>query len=542
MSHPGYLPLNQAFERTRSAVPITLRLRPGGVQIAGRVLDALGGPIAGALLSASDVGESTRSVTVSDGSGAFQLDVSRGAHWLHVRAEGYSQQRLHVLAPRDALSVMLAPASSLTGRVIAQGSREPMPNIDVTARSVSGLDVPLRSERSRADGRFAVTELPPGAYALQATSAQWRSDELWVSLGVAHDSSPVELVVRAASQLAARVLVGGMPCHDGWVQLEGTSTASARVQDGEATIGGLERGPYQVEVSCAGGLAQRSTVDIDAAELVRAWDLDPGLKVTGVALDAAGSPTGGLHVEVEPAGEQPANSSARCLTNDDGAFVCSGLEAGDYTVAIGPGVPPRSDALPIHVTESDEPRVTLHLDAAGEIRVRLLNPSDFDLSTLTLLAWGRDTTPVLGQRQGDAFVFAPLSLGQYQVGLESSAPGDRERALLSRAGDVVELSMSLPSAHTLAGSVVDEAGQGVGDVWVRASSASLYGLASTPVLTDVDGGFAVTGLARGRYHVEASSGAGRGEVDDVASDASGVVVRLRPLGPLSFVESSAAVR
>src|SRR6185436_19134066 len=75
-SREGYVPASRRVGARSANDPIVLVLREGGVRITGTVQDALGGPIVGAWLSATETGGGYRAVAVSDAAGDFRLDVS----------------------------------------------------------------------------------------------------------------------------------------------------------------------------------------------------------------------------------------------------------------------------------------------------------------------------------------------------------------------------------------------------------------------------------------------------------------------------------
>jgi hypothetical protein len=77
-SAPGYLPLELRLEESAWQGRLRLELRGGGVLLQGHVLDALGGPIVGALLSASAAERTLTSFGVTGPDGDFSLSVSRG--------------------------------------------------------------------------------------------------------------------------------------------------------------------------------------------------------------------------------------------------------------------------------------------------------------------------------------------------------------------------------------------------------------------------------------------------------------------------------
>jgi len=521
----------------RSDIAVVLVMQEGGARVTGTVADALGGPIAGAWLDARSLRDGARVLGVSDAGGRFQLDVAPGEHEIVARAAGYSEQQLPALAPSEGLAFVLAAGSSIVGRVVEQDSRTPVADLGVSVWSVAdGLGIAARSARTRADGTFVFDDLAPGAYSLQAISERFRSDERRVPLGLSEVSEPIELVVRQATQVAGSVLIEGVPCTRGWVELKGAIETQMPVDaQGHFAFDGVPKGHYEVTPSCEGALSQTEPLEVGSDRLTRVWKLSRGLQVTGAVSTPAGKPAPGVLVEVYPIGEAADRAGTRCTTDDRGEFACSGLAAGAYECTVAPGVPARSDSIRVALRVGSSARIELQMYAEAAIHARLASADGFDPRALVLLAKRPDGATTVAERRGDVFVFAPLALGSYEVTRESGPADEVQHVQLTREGQIAELSLSFAAPHTLSGRVIDDLGVGVPDAWVRASGVSAYARSGVPVLTDARGDFAVKGLAPGKYRLEASSGHGQGELEEIASDSRGALVRL-----LSFVAPAAS--
>jgi protocatechuate 3,4-dioxygenase beta subunit len=457
------------------------------------------------------------------------------------RADGYSEQMRQVQAPAMGVRLALTPASSIAGRTISEEG-VPIGGVRVTAAGRDGLWAAPRVAHSREDGTFRLNDLPAGRYVLTAVSEHWRSDERSVQLGVAHTTDPIDLMLRAATRLTAVVKVAGTPCEEGSVSLSGTLGGFAALeQEGRAVFEGILPGRYRVSVECEAGVDQSDWLDMGLEPVTRVWDLHPGQRITGVALTPAGAPLVGVSIEVNPVDEPFGRTTVHCTTDDRGEFSCAGLAPGDYECAIGYGLPLRSDSVRVAVSEEAAPHVILNAHGEGAIRVRIEDPDSFELQALPLVARGKAGT-LLGELEGDEFVFEPLALGRYEIANESSPPGAGRLVELTRDGQVAELTLVMPSPDTLSGRVLGEDGQGIPDAWVRASLASLNALPRpvTPVLTDAEGVFSLTGLLPGNYRLVVSSSQGEAQLDEVASDSHDVLVRLPSYGSLAVSLRSAA--
>jgi hypothetical protein len=150
---------------------------------------------------------------------------------------------------------------------------------------------------------------------------------------------------------------------------------------------------------------------------------------------------------------------------------------------------------------------------------------------------------LVAEPRGAELVFEPIALGRYEVAFDSAAPGSGRRVELTQPGEVVELSLPLPSPGRISGRVVDEAGQAVPDAWISVAGSSDLAQfrPSTPVLSNAEGEFVVSGLLPARYQLSASSGRRTAELE-VASDSHGLIVTLHDSSPSTVAEATSATR
>ena len=515
--------------------PALLEPQRRGARVTGSVLDAWGGPIAGAVLTASDRAGKVQALGISDSSGLFRLDVVRGDVRIVAHAEGYSEPVRELRAPVEGVRFVLAAASAIVGRVVVEGSGAPVAGVVVTATGEDGLWARPRSDRSGPDGKFQVSELSAGRYSLVAASEHGRSEQRSITVGVGEASAPVELTLHEAIRLRGRVQLGGVPCPAGAVILRGPVLAYAELEaDGSVGLDGLVPGRYDVNVSCEGVVAEDQSLDVGSAPLTHVWDLDPGLQATGIALTPDGAPVARARIDVVPVGEPFGRSAASCSTDEHGEFSCAGLAEGPYDCSVGPFTRPRGDSVHITLSRALPPRITLRTYAEGAIRVHIAHADGLELPALSVVA-RRNGETRLGELFGDEFVFEPLALGNYEVSSDPAPAGSALHVELTRPRQVAIVTLPLPAAHTLSGRVIDAAGEPIADAWVRASSASLQSQMrhATPVLTDAEGAFSLPGLIPGRYRLDVSSDEGEAVLEGVASDERGVMVRVQTYASLS---------
>jgi hypothetical protein len=529
-SHPGYVPALRAASDSSTAIVLTLE--EGGAAITGTVLDAEGGPIAGAELRASDLGELQVALGVSDASGRFRVDAAPGAARLHARADGYAEQWRNVSAPVGGLELRLVAASAIVGRTIAEDTLDAVAGVLVSAVGADGFGSAHAEARTGEDGTFRLNGVRPGRHSVWAVSDRWRSDEHAVVLELGQETEPVVLTLHRATDLRGSIRLGGAPCTQGSVLLEGAIRGYARPgPDGNVAFIGITPGRYQISVTCEGASRQESLA-VGLEHIDREWDLEAGLRVIGTALTARGAPIAGTQVIVEPPEPSAGSSGTYCVTDDRGVFSCGGLAPGDYDVRLVSNVSALADAVRVRLSTDPSPPILLRAHPAGSIRVRIDSPKPIDPSTLSVIARGSDGRALRGETWDDRVVFDPVPLGDYEVLDESDPPGSAMHVELTRDEESAEIVLLKSAPHRLLGRVVDDQGQIVPDAWVEASGE--HGLAralsTAPVMTDREGAFAIDGLVPGRYALRAHSGRGEGHLASVASDGSDAVIHVHAYG------------
>jgi hypothetical protein len=508
VSAAGY----QSLRRRLASIPtqglLVLSLLEGPASLTGTVSDASGGPIAGAIVRAtSELGEQIVAVGLSGQDGSFRMDPPPAEHvvFVHAEAEGYSGLPSKVSTPARGLRLVLSAASSIVGRVIHARSREAVAGAAITATPTAWPWRSPRSVRSAADGSFRLTEVSTGVYSVIATSDRVYGELRGVALGVADTSGEVEILVEDAVRLSGAVSVDGERCPRATVSIRGAVTTQVTADaEGAVTVDGLLPGAYTIEVSCERALPYTESIKVGTDPITRAWNLERGLRVRGLARSASGAALVGARIDVDPRSEDKANGS--CVTDEFGKFSCTGLGAGDYDCTIAGPVQPRSAAVHVSLPAQSNDWIELRAEASGTIRVRIEGSEKLELTSLPLSVHRQGASPVFGRWDAGELVFEPLGLGTYEIRSDTAPPGSGALAQLSHDGQVQKVSVTL-AAQRLSGRVVDAAGVPMPDVWVRAESASLHGRSrpTTPVLSDEWGGFSLSGLLPGRYRVGAVS-------------------------------------
>lgn len=506
--------------------------------VSGRVVDALGGPIVGALVSAfSEPATPPLASMLTNSSGRFELRAPPGPVRVIAQADAYSTTQQRAVAPAGDLTLALAPASRIFGRVL-DGRGAAVSGSVVRARTLARLDPIVSSALTDAQGLFRFEALAAGEYELRATGERLSGEPARVALGVADEAGPLELRVTAAVRVALEVERGGRACAGGWVQLAGERFQGAReLAEGRVLFEAVPPGDYQLGLGCEAAAFQNRELHVGDADLEERVRLDPGQRLAGRVLNAAGAGVPGMLVTLAPRGLPAGRAYMTCRSGPGGAFACDGLSAGGYRCRAGLELQPQSDPVDVLVVDGAPPvPIELRLWPRAALVVSLDDAPPERLSSVRVSARPEQGPPLDGELRGGEFHFDGLLLGRYEVYLAAS-PATRREVLLSRDGQREAVSLPWPRARAIAGVVLDERRQPVVDVWVRATaegdSRPFAGLSEVgvPGLTDSEGRFSVEGLFEGGYHLRVEQLGREGFASSVPSGTEDVVIHLAPREP-----------
>jgi protocatechuate 3,4-dioxygenase beta subunit len=345
---------------------LDLTLVRGGRTLKGTVSDIGGGPIAGALVRATSVGDGNvfqlfrapfSALTGPDGT--YQLTLAEGAYLLEAMHVDYvSDSRSTELRGADRVQdFTLTPGAVVTGVVRMRGSEEPVAGATVTRKGDGagagggGLDLQalgLSGATTDAEGRFTLRGLGPGTAELSAFGPGYASREpTEVEVGIAEEVSGVVLYVDRAYSITGFVVdkrdkqrgIGGVLVaaynFSGQIHIARDSTA----EDGWFEIHGVQNGSYIVgaagEERVVAALGTNATVaDADVTDVV--VELDAGATLSGRVAPPSAARIG-LDVDMESVGlgNLPQTIGAVAATtraNADGTFSLRGVPDGTFTL------------------------------------------------------------------------------------------------------------------------------------------------------------------------------------------------------------------
>jgi uncharacterized GH25 family protein len=512
------------------------------VSLYGKVLDAAGGPIAGARILREDaIGAET------DAHGNYDLCVPPAAPQREqllvvARANGYGAISM-IVAPsgRTMHDFILTPEATLAGRVIA--NERPVAHAKIVVEPDDAIGrydeqpattIAITDER----GAFRITGLAGGRHRVAAFGRGVRAPPTVVVVEPG-ETKDVTLAARGEAIVRGRVLHAGQPVAGARVAIA-TKTHDASADSAVSQADGsfvLDRAPL--------GSVTFTTAPFRAP--VKSFELAPG--DNEIVLDVAPLAVvrGTLRHGKAPAalGRITLLGPTRIAAAADatGNFEVPGLEPGDYTIYAWTAA---RDAYVVDRKLS----VTL-----GETRL------DLDLiagARFTGVVVDREARPVRGAYvafynntnegrcitdERGAFACTGFGPGTFDVSILSSASGGIElpivdgkpTSLVSQEGkhvDGLRFVVGADDRRSIAGRVLDPAGAPIPDVTLRAMGNAYEGGAWMPLpkaVTNLDGAFQIANLAAGTYSLVAHMPDGSKAIrHDIAAGARDVTITVGP--------------
>ncbi len=390
---------------------VSLVLDPGGT-IAGSVVDPEGNPIPlarlrllqeregadGEFLMAQKVFGGAYKSARSGPDGVFRITGLPSMRFtLLADAKGYSTRELKAIEPGGKeLSIELAPAAALWGRVADAAGGRPIKTFTVALERDGVEDIPGLPaggrEHSNADGRFTHEGLEAGTYEVEIGAAGYVPifEEVQLAAGAAIERTfllvqggrirgtvvdattgqPIDRVTvriyRAAAQIKSEEEGGGpktaraprrsqrrrdrrseegdrqeAPAQDPQRNAPEPWSEPVRTdREGRFLLEGVPpEGTWTIEGTSEEFIPERTESAAPAAgqDLQVDFKLRKGLVVSGWVRDRGGNPLAGARVSAEGVSEANARTRRRVRSGEQGEFRIAGLEKGSYKLrAFGP--------------------------------------------------------------------------------------------------------------------------------------------------------------------------------------------------------------
>lgn len=376
-THPDYSPTQESNVVVRdegeSRAPDAV-LRPGSTLV-GTVIDDSGNAVAGAELHldsayvlTGDPKSPDRMSTKSDGTGHFEFkNVAGGPRNLTVMAAGYGTMIVPNVTfkgtgdDRQEREVKLSPGFPLGGRVLVQGTNQPLAGATVVAMTFNATSQSRGEAVSGPDGSFLVENLQQGAYMLQVELdcySQVRMNRVQVGdMNIVAEMRPrttvMGKVIDAAGNPVRSFTVSPKRAGDGAAEqtfLENLNLdQSFESADGTFTVCNFDKGTYVVAIDAPGfatALSEKFTIVENQAPLNLTIRVNLGGSIRGKLVDASGNPIKGAVVGSFDAGLDDINdplfgnlissgATKRKVRSDrDGNFELAMLAPADYQLEI----------------------------------------------------------------------------------------------------------------------------------------------------------------------------------------------------------------
>jgi hypothetical protein len=302
-----------------------LHLSEGRENVAGTVIDALGGPVARArvkLVRFVDALTPTLEV-LADDEGRFSASVPNGSVTLRAEADGYAPTTAAHVAPSQNIILALTPESIVRGTVVEMGTGKRVAGVSIFAHPRGGSPRHPQTTSNEA-GEFEVRGLDPGRYLFTAEGDHYRGGtRRLVEVGLAERLVDLQIEVEPAALVLGRVEISGSgaPCPQGRAILgsEGPLTipvaqaaepaaqdqvpdvACPIQHDGSVRFQGVPAGRYHVMIQCLHHVYESgpALVDVHEGAGPLLWKVRPGGGLHVHVVSSAGRPVGSAKLSLE---------------------------------------------------------------------------------------------------------------------------------------------------------------------------------------------------------------------------------------------------
>ena len=403
--------------------------------------------------------------------------------------------------------------------------------VDGEDHPVSGATVlvssnPPRTATTEADGGFAFDGLVARPYTLVARAPQGVAGPVTAKLNEKTD--PVVLQLRAGSKVIAQVTdESGKPIDGATVELRGLDTVRQTAKAGTATFTPVAPGPYQLAAWAEGKARTLQWTQVSAGDTTERLVLVAGAKVTGRVVDDLGVGLANAIVTFHGASDCSQQADPRhdgATTDKFGAFTFDAMPAGSFRFAASHSDFARG-ASAIVTLDGKRPQdgIVITLGEGAVVRGTVVD------SRKQPVASARVRVGVSSKR---GMIFEPprqvYSDGKGVFEIRGLPRNELQAVAIHETGasqsvvidttnrDADNVTLMIDVTGTIAGTVVDPAGQPVEGVQVSAGpnftdqkamgDFTQFRLRGFPQeLTDATGKFSLTGLQPGAtYMINAS--------------------------------------
>ncbi|NOZ95706.1 MAG: hypothetical protein GXP47_13355 [Acidobacteria bacterium] len=484
-----------------------------GVTVAGTVVDPDGNPVAGAQVMASRTAQAPifNPTVTADGNGHFEVPdlEGKGELYLQARAEGWvpAPPVKVVLPPGGEVEVPVRHERTLSGRVVAKASGEPLAGAGVTASVIQTMTIPgmgtvktyvmAGTATTADDGGFRIGHLAPGPLGLTITAQGYQKAKRQVEIPEDAEPAPVLIELERGAELRGRVLgPDGAPVAGALVETVGRPYQETQSgPDGAFVLDGLPAGTYEVQATTAELRGGGTGTAGSGEELI--IRLQRPRRILGHVTGPEGEPEAGVRIQVWGTTRIPPAE-----TGSDGSFTVDKVFPGDVRLrASKKGFAPVIRNLT--VPDDRDPTVEIQLSRGGTVEGEVRGLSASELERCTITAGAAGTHP----RPDGRFTLKGVRLGTVTV-TASVLPGNRSRSAVTTVNDIdtpARVTIDFAGGIDLSGTVT-RAGLPVQGLLVQAQGIGMPGGSSTA--TDSDGAFEMTGLSPGEYELKVLSAAG----------------------------------
>ncbi|WP_224364578.1 carboxypeptidase regulatory-like domain-containing protein [Hyalangium versicolor] len=464
------------------------------------------------------------STGVTNEQGRARLAARPGSYLVAVRAAGYAPLLRDVTRPHGEantlLRLTLERGQALVGRTVVQGSKEPVPLVELSltlygSPAERGLLAEAPAEErinasSNPRGDFRVEGLTPGDYQLEARAPGYTRAIL--RRVKVPSASPLMVELQAAGVIEGFVVdAQGQPAAGAEVLVSG------RVPEVTTTGSG---GGFSVEVE-AGSHTVSARRGNEAGALDKPLVISPGKTVREVRIQlgqsavlrgkvlarGTGSPVPGARVDVSPYGSS--GDCGRAVTDDAGLFSVEGLAPGSYDLVVSASGFATLSRRALTVSSGDQFPVELQLAGTGAVEGSVRDSTGQPVARAQVVSNSRWGDAIDSEARTDAeghYRLEELPAGSLSITVRREGDSLGKSQLVEVVGgDTAQLDFSLEDTGTVEGVVRTGQGSLPEEALVVLAYPRNKGFLPTdfrPVEVDATGAFRMT-LQPGSYELRA---------------------------------------